>query len=271
MRGKRQASVSLYAGAAVVAVFVIVAIFAPFLSVHSPFQQNLTDALARPSARHWFGVDQIGRDVFARVLFGARYDVSIAIIGVGLAYIIALPFGLASGYFRGKTDAAIAMISDSVLTFPSLVLAIIVVSIIGSSLTGLILTIALTQAPALVRYIRSFVLQIRDMDYIDAALIVGVRHRRIMFVHILRNTVGPTMVILSLTASEAILTAAALGFLGVGVQPPNPEWGTMLNESRTYFVQDPLLMVFSGVAIALLVLGFNLLGDGLRDYFDTRH
>lgn len=270
MRGKRHASISLYVGISIVAVFVLVAIFAPFLSSHSPFHEDLANALAPPSRNHWFGVDQIGRDVFARVLFGSRFDVSIAVIGVGLAYIVALPFGLASGYFGGRTDTVVATVSDSVLTFPSLVLAIVIVNILGTSLSGIIFTIALTQSPALVRYIRGFVFQIRDMDYVRSAVVIGASHTRIMFVHILRNTVGPTMVILSLTASEAILTAAALGFLGIGVQPPNPEWGTMLSESSQYFTQDPLLMVFSGLAIALLVLGFNLLGDGLRDYYDTR-
>ena len=197
-------------------------------------------------------------------------DLVIALVGVGFAYILALPFGLCAGYFGGKTDRIISTVSESLLTFPSMVMAIFIVTVFGSSISGLVITIMLTQAPQMIRYIRGFVMQIRSMEYIEAAKAVGSRTRYVLLRHVLRNTVGNTAVVLSLLASEAVLTASALGFLGLGVQPPTAELGTMLSRARMYFSMAPNLMVFPGLFIALLILGFNLTGDGLRDKIDSR-
>jgi ABC-type dipeptide/oligopeptide/nickel transport system permease subunit len=257
-------------GLCILLVFVFVSLFAAWIAPQAPEDQDLMSALQPPSAKHWFGTDELGRDLFSRVVHAARVDLAIAIGGVMLAYAVALPFGLLAGYYGGKTDRWISSVSESILTFPSLVLAIVLVSVIGTGISGLIVTIMVTQAPQLIRYIRGFVLQIRGMEYVEAARAAGSGTGYILFRHILRNTLGPTVVVLSLLASEAVLVAAALGFLGLGVQPPDPEWGTMLSRSRSYFTQTPHLMIFPGMAIALLILGFNLVGDGLRDMLDAK-
>lgn len=259
---------SLIIGLTILILYIIVALAGPILFPESP--QDLANALKAPSAHHWFGTDEIGRDVFNRVLLGCRVDLLIAIGGVSLAYIIALPFGLCAGYFGGKIDRVICVVSESILTFPSMVLAIFIVTIFGSSLIGLILTIMVTQAPQLIRYIRGFVMQIRNMEYIEAAKASGSHTLYILFKHVLRNTTGNTAVVLSLLASEAVLVASALGFLGLGVQPPTPELGTMLSRGRMYFNMAPHLMIFPGLFIAILILAFNLLGDGIRDKIDSR-
>lgn len=258
----------LTAGFIILLFYVVLSITGPLIYPQIP--ENLGNVLKGPSAANWFGTDELGRDLLARVLTGVRTDFFVAIGGVGLAYLVALPFGLCAGYFGGKVNQVISVVSDSMLTFPSTVLAIFIVTIFGSSVTGLLLTITVTQSPQLVRYIRGFVIQIRNMEYIEAANAVGSRLSFILLRHVLRNTVGNTAVVLSLLASEAVLVASALGFLGLGVQPPTPELGTMLSRGRTYFTMAPHLMIFPGLFIALLILGFNLVGDGLRDKIDSK-
>ncbi|WP_135556516.1 ABC transporter permease [Paenibacillus cymbidii] len=261
---------TLFVGAALLFAFVLCSLLAPWIAPYRPDDQNLIAALEAPSAQHIFGTDELGRDNFARIVYACRVDLLIALGGVLAAYAAALPFGLSAGYFGGRIDRLISAISESILTFPSLVLAIIIVSMIGSGKSGLILTIVITQAPQIVRYLRGFVLQVREMEYIAAAKAAGSRTLTILMRHVLRNILGPSLVVVSLLASEAVLVAAALGFLGLGVQPPEPEWGTMLSRSRSYFMSAPHLMLFPGLAIALLILAFNLLGDGLRDTLDAK-
>lgn len=259
---------SLAIGAGILIVYAIVVMVIP-LTVGED-GENLLNTLQAPNPEFLFGTDELGRDLFFRVLEGGRIDLLIALCGVTLAYIFALPFGLCAGYLGGKADRVISVISESVLTFPSMVLSIFVVTICGSSFWGLILTIAVTQAPQLIRYIRGFVMQIRNLEYIDAANAVGSSTFFILTRHIMRNITGNTAVILSLMASEALLVASALGFLGLGVQPPTPELGTMLSRGRMYFERAPHLMIFPGLFIAILILGFNLLGDGIRNRLDSK-
>lgn len=259
---------SLVIGLIIISIYIAMYIFGPMLI--GDITEDLNAALSRPDAQHIFGTDELGRDLFSRVIIACRVDLYIAICGVGLAYLLALPFGLCSGYFGGKIDRVIATFSESLLTFPSMVLAIFIVTIFGSSVTGLMLTIVVTQAPQLIRYIRGFVLQIRSMEYIEASKACGSKTSFILMKHVWRNTFGNTAIILSLLASEAVLVASALGFLGLGVQPPLPELGTMLSRSRMYFQLAPHLMIFPGLFIAILILGFNLLGDGLRDKIDSK-
>lgn len=259
---------SLAIGFVILLIYALLALLVPVIFKQIP--ENLGNILKPPSGNHWFGTDELGRDLFARVLTGIRIDFLIAIGGVGLAYLAALPFGLCAGYFGGKVDRVISVAAESMLTFPSTVLAIFIVTIFGSSVSGLMLTITVTQAPQIVRYVRGFVMQIRSMEYIEAANAVGSKLSFILSRHVLRNTIGNTAVVLSLLASEAVLVASALGFLGLGVQPPTPELGTMLSRGRTYFVMAPHLMIFPGLFIALLILGFNLVGDGLRDKIDSK-
>lgn len=262
--------VRLFLGVLLVLGFVILAVFADFVSPYSPEYQDTADALSGPSVGHLLGTDELGRDIFSRVVFGARVDLTIAITSILAAYLLALPFGLSAGYFGGKVDTTISSVSDSILTFPTLVLGILLVTVLGGGITGLVLVIAATKAPQLIRYIRGFVTEIRNLEYIEAARAMGASHRRVLMVEVFRNIAGPSMVVASLMASQALLIASALGFLGLGVQPPTPEWGTMLSRGRDYYAQAPHMMLFPGSAIATLILGFNLIGDSLRDLLDVK-
>jgi peptide/nickel transport system permease protein len=237
-------------GAVIVTAFGALALLAPLLAPADPNEQDLLAALAGPSARHWLGTDALGRDILSRIVYGAQFEMAIVLPSVLLAAALALPFGLMSGYLGKWADRIISTLSDSLLTFPALIV---------------------TQAPQMVRYLRGFTRQVASSQYILAARAAGSRLPTIIGRHVLRNIIGPMLVILSLFASEALLVIAALGFLGIGVQPPTPEWGTMLSEGRADFIANPHVMIFPGLAIAVLILGFNLLGDGLRDRLDNRN
>jgi peptide/nickel transport system permease protein len=266
-----QARTGLIIGLGIIAFFLIMAVVAPFLAPYSATSQELLDALKPPSAAHLFGTDALGRDILSRIMFGASFEMIVVIPAVAVSFLIALPAGLLAGYRGGWVDRTISSISDSVLTFPAMVLAIVLVAVLGSGMLPLMLAIVATQTPQMVRYIRGFTGQVRSADYIMAARASGSRAFVVLARHILPNILGPIMVILSLFASEALLIIAALGFLGIGVQPPTPEWGTMLSEGRADFQSSPHVMIFPGLFIALLILGFNLLGDGLRDVLDKRN
>lgn len=252
------------------ALFALLAIFADLLPVKDPNNQDLSSALQGPSVGNFFGTDALGRDVLARVVHGSAVELQVVIPAVLMSLLIALPAGMLAGYRGGWFDRSIGWISDSVLTFPAMVLAIVFVAIFGSGIPTLILAIVTTQSPQMVRYVRGFTNQVKSSDFVMAARASGSGVTSILLHHIVPNILGPIMVIVSLFASEALLIIAALGFLGIGVQPPAPEWGTMLSEGRVDFLYAPHVMLFPGGAIALLILGFNLLGDGLRDYLDKR-
>lgn len=262
---------SLAIGLGIVAFFLLVSFFASLISPYDPTSQDLLNNLKTPSAAHLFGTDALGRDILSRVIHGTSFELIVVIPAVTIGILIALPAGLLAGYRGGWIDRLISWVSDSVLTFPAMVLAIVLVAVFGSGFFTLILAIVVTQSPQMMRYIRGFTVQIKSADYIMAARASGSRLGSILFRHVLRNILGPIMVILSLFASEALLIIAALGFLGIGAQPPAPEWGTMLSEGRVDFLAAPHVMIFPGLAIALLILGFNLLGDGLRDLLDKRN
>lgn len=268
MGKKEKKDYSLVVGAGILIVYLLIAFIGPL--VVDGANEDLMNALKAPGAGYLFGTDELGRNLMGRVLHASRVDLMIAVCGVSLAYLLALPFGLCAGYLGGKVDRVISVVSESILTFPSMVLSIFVVTIFGSSFLGLVLTIAVTQAPQLIRYIRGFVMQVRNLEYIEAARASGSTTCFILTRHIMRNITGNTAVVLSLLASEAILVASALGFLGLGVQPPTPELGTMLSRGRMYFGMAPHLMIFPGLFIAALILGFNLLGDGIRNRLDSR-
>ena len=258
-------------GAVIVTAFGALALLAPLLAPADPNEQDLLAALAGPSARHWLGTDALGRDILSRIVYGAQFEMAIVLPSVLLAAALALPFGLMSGYLGKWADRIISTLSDSLLTFPALVIAIVLVSVLGTGVLPLAVTLIVTQAPQMVRYLRGFTRQVASSQYILAARAAGSRLPTIIGRHVLRNIIGPMLVILSLFASEALLVIAALGFLGIGVQPPTPEWGTMLSEGRADFIANPHVMIFPGLAIAVLILGFNLLGDGLRDRLDNRN
>ena len=257
-------------GAVIVVAFALLALLAPWISPADPNRQDLLSALAGPSGEHLLGTDALGRDLLTRILYGARFEIAIVVPSVLAALVVALPFGLLSGYHGRWVDRVISTLSDSVLTFPSLVIAIVLVAVLGTGTWPLVVTLIVTQAPQMVRYVRGFTRQVASTQYVLASRAAGSRVTTILIQHVLRNVLGPILVILSLFASEALLVIAALGFLGIGVQPPTPEWGTMLSEGRADFVEHPHVMIFPGLAIALLILGFNVLGDGLRDRLDQR-
>ncbi|MGZ9810875.1 ABC transporter permease [Pseudoroseicyclus sp. H15] len=261
---------NLLVGAVLVALIVLAAIFAPLIAPQGPYEQDLLATLRPPSAAHWFGTDQFGRDIFARVIFGARISLLEAAVGVGLAVALGVPLGLLSGTAGRRMDAAIMWVMDVLFAFPAVVLAILIVSILGPSLINLLIANAIFAVPVYARLTRNITLSLREMDYVEAAMALGASRLRLMFDHILRNALAPIIVQSTLTAGTVVLSAASLSFLGLGAQPPLPEWGAMMSEGRNFIGVNVYLSLFPGLAVMVMVLGFNLLGDGLRDLLDPR-
>ena len=257
-------------GTGVVLVYLGVALAAPWLAPHDPLAQDLSAVLAPPGGSHPFGTDPLGRDLLSRIIAGTRVDLTITVLGSSLAAAIALPAGITAGYVRGTVDRAVSAVADSALTFPTLLLAVVLVNFLGNSVGTIIGAIAVTTTPALLRVVRGATLQIATAEYVDAARVTGAGPVRIMSRHLFPNIAGQAAVYTALLASQAVLTVTALGFLGLGVQPPTPEWGAMLARSRTYLSTAPFVMLFPGLAIGGLVLGLNLLGDALQRAVDPR-
>lgn len=266
----RRYPIGLVIGLGILVTITLVAALAPWVAPVDPNAQDLGNILASPSSEHWFGTDTLGRDMLSRVMYGSRFEIFMVMPAVLVALLIALPIGMSAGYLGGWVDRTISTASDTVLTFPSLVIAIVLVALMGTGTWPLLIAIVVTLTPQMIKYIRTFAGQTASLQFILAARAAGSSTPAIMMGHVSRNIGGPVLVITSLLASEAILITAALGFLGIGVQPPDPEWGTMLSEGRVDFMNSPHVMLFPGSAIALLILGFNLVGDGLRDYLDKR-
>lgn len=269
LRG-RLATPAVAGGGLLIVGFLVVGVLAPWVVRHDPLEQDLAAFLQPPSAARWFGTDDLGRDLASRVIAAARADLLLVALGIGLAVALALPLGLLAGYFRGPLDRAVTAASDAVLTFPTLVLAVVLVSLFGAGLGGVIVAVGLTTAPALLRLIRALVLQTAAQDYIDAARAMGGSHGWILRRHVIPNILGRGIVYTTLLGSHALLTVTALGFLGLGIQPPAPEWGNMLANARTYLATAPWLVAFPAVAIVLAILGLNLLGEALRDLLDPK-
>jgi peptide/nickel transport system permease protein len=267
---RRLATPSAAAGVVLIAAVLLVAALAPWLAGRDPLEQDLAEFVQPPSAARWFGTDELGRDVWSRVLTAARADLTLVVLGIGLAAALALPLGLVAGYFRGPLDRAITALSDAALTFPSLVLAVVLVSLFGAGLGGVVAAVGLTTAPALLRLIRALVLQTAALDFVDAARALGAGHAGILTRHVVPAILGRAIVYTTLLGSHALLTVTALGFLGLGIQPPAPEWGNMLANARTYLGTAPWLTVFPALAIVAFILGLNLLGEALRDRLDPK-
>lgn len=267
---RRPHNLYLGIGIAVLFGYVLLAVLAPHIAPYGIDDQDLLSALSPPSMDHIFGTDSLGRDVLSRVIVGTRFTLTAAVVSVGIAVVVGVFLGIVAGYAEGPLAAAVAGVIDLMLTIPSLVLAIAIASVIGSGLTGLILATTVTFIPPMARLVRGRVLEIKHEDYVQAALAVGAADSRIMLRHILPNALTVILIEASLSAGQAVLVASALGFLGLGIQPPAPEWGTMLGEGREYMETAPHLVLCPGIAISLLILGFNLLGDGLRDRLDTQ-
>lgn len=257
-------------GAVILALFVLTALLAPWLAPYSPIDQNLASRLQAPSWSHWLGTDDLGRDLLSRLIHGTRVSLRVGVIAVGLALVLGTAIGLVAGYKGGKVDELLMRVLDVLLAFPSILLAILVVAILGPSLENAIVAIAIVNVPVYARLVRASVMGVIHQEFIEAARAVGMGHWGIAFRHVLPNCLTPITVQATLGIGTAILETAGLSFLGLGAQPPTPEWGTMLNDARPYIRDAWWLIMFPGVAIIVTVLGFNLLGDGLRDLLDPK-
>ncbi len=258
-------------GLFIITVVILVGVLAPVVSPYdASIDSNLANARLAPSVEHPFGTDRLGRDVFTRIVHGTRVSLIIGFVVVFVSGTIGTTLGLIAGYFGGRVDTVIMRVMDILLAFPAILLAISIVAVRGAGLTNTILAVAIVGIPGYARVVRSMVLSLRERDYVDAARMIGVGDGRIMFGHILPNSMTPIIVQMTLGVGGAIIFAAALGFLGLGVQPPTPEWGAMIADGLPFLRQSPYLVFFPGMAIMVTVLGFNLLGDGLRDALDPQ-
>jgi peptide/nickel transport system permease protein len=256
------------AGIIVIAAMGFLAAAAPLLTPYDPLQQNLSSALRSPSAAHPLGTDNLGRDILARIMYGARISLLIGVFAVGIAIAIGVPLGLLSGYFGGWVDMLIQRIADIMLSFTTFLLALALVAVLGVGLKNVIIATGVGVAPQFIRLARGLALSLREQVYVEAATGFGVSELMILGRHVLRNSLTPLIVYATLNIGITIIVAAGLGFLGLGVQPPTPEWGTMLGEGREYIFHASYMATFPGLAIFLAVLAFNLIGDGLRDALD---
>ncbi|MDQ0430922.1 peptide/nickel transport system permease protein [Planomicrobium stackebrandtii] len=237
---------------------------------YRPNQTDLTNKLQGPSASNWFGTDSFGRDIFTRLIFGAKLTLYVGFLSVFIGGIIGVIFGIISGYYGGRVDAVIMRLMDVLLAFPGILLALAIVAVLGGSLTNVIIAVGIFSVPAFARVVRGSTLSVRKLEYVDAVRALGASDFRIIFKHILPNIMSPIIVQASLRIATAILTGAGLSFLGLGAQPPAPEWGAMLNEGRQYMFEAGHVALFPGLMIVLVVLAFNIFGDGVRDALDPK-
>lgn len=261
---------SALVGAAMVGFFVIVALAAPLLPIPAPEATDWAAVRQAPSAAHPFGTDEIGRDMLSRMVWGAQASLLAGVLSVAIAVAVGVPLGVLAGYFGGWTDAAISRMTEALLAIPFLILAIALAAFLGPSLTNAMIAIGLSAVPIFIRLTRGQAIAVKAEDYVDGARAIGLGHGRILARYILPNVLPPILVQATLTVATAIIAEASLSFLGLGQQPPAPSWGSMLNTAKNFLEQAPWMALFPGAAIFLVVLGFNLLGDGLRDALDPR-
>ena len=257
-------------GAAIVLAAILAALAGPLVMPFNPSDQELALRLEGPSVRHWFGLDELGRDILARVLVGARISLLVGLVVVGVSSTIGTLLGSIAGYFGGIVDEILSRLMDILLAFPGLLLAIAMVAVLGPSLTNVIIALSLIGWVGYARLVRGQVLRARELEFVQAARALGASIPRILGQHIIPTALPAVTVQATLGMGGAILAEAALSFLGLGVQPPTPSWGTMLSYGRAHMLEAPHLTIFPGIAIAVLVLGFNFLGDGLRDALDPQ-
>lgn len=257
-------------GGLLIAALLTAVILAPVLSPHDPLDQSFPRQLKPPSWGYLLGTDEFGRDILSRIIFGARIALGIGTLAVGIAVALGVPLGLVAGYFGGVLDTAIMRTMDVLLAFPYLLLALIVVTLLGFGLTNVMIAVGLVYVPQYSRIVRSVTLSVRERLFVEAAHAMGGSNLRIILRHVLPNCLAPIIVQTTLSLGWAIVNAAGLSFLGLGAQPPTPEWGAMLSSGREYMRNAPWITTFPGLAILFTALGFNLLGDGLRDALDPR-
>lgn len=263
-------NLSTWAGLVIVVALIAAAIFAPQLATHSPSKQNIIDQLAEPGAKYLLGADQFGRDILSRLLYGARYSLTIGFFAIVVAMIVGTFIGMIAGYRGGKVDIISMQVMDVVLAFPSLILGLALVALMGATLTNIIIAIAFTATPAFARIARAGVIAQRDREYVQACQAMGFSGPRILFFHIMPAILPEVMVMASLWMATAVRTEASLAFIGLGLAPPTPTWGGMVRDGFNNILSSFHLAIIPSLAILLLVLAFNLIGDGLRDVIDPR-
>ncbi|UFT98492.1 ABC transporter permease [Radiobacillus kanasensis] len=257
-------------GLTIISLLIVIAIFAPLVATHSPIEQDMINRYQAPSGEHWLGTDALGRDIFSRIVYGTRISIQVGLIAVGISAIVGILLGGIAGYFGKWPDLIIMRFIDIMMAFPSILLAIAMVAVLGANLTNTMIAVGIVGIPQFARIVRSTVLSVKETEYIEAARAIGAKNNRILFSHVLPNCLAPIIVQATLSVGTAILDAAGLSFLGLGAQPPTPEWGAMLSDGRAALQSAPWVIMFPGLAIFLVVLGFNLFGDGLRDALDPK-
>lgn len=267
---KLKANRGALVGLVIIAFFTLLAVSAPLLPIPDPNATSWSAIRKAPSAMHWLGTDDIGRDILSRMIWGAQASLLAGVVSVAIAVAIGVPFGLISGYFGGWTDQIISRVTEAFLAMPFLITAIALAAFLGPSLTNAMIAIGLSAMPVFIRLTRGQVLSVKTEDYVEGARSIGLRHSSIILRYILPNVFAPILVQATLTIATAIIAEASLSFLGLGQQPPAPSWGSMLNVAKNYLSQAPWMAMWPGAAIFLVVIGFNLLGDGLRDALDPR-
>ena len=257
------------AGALVLATVALLALFAPWLTPYDPMALKILDRLQSPRATHWFGTDELGRDVFSRVIFGARYSLLIGALVVVVSMVCGVLLGLAAGFFR-RLDGPVMRLVDAMMSFPDILLAIALVAVLGASMTNVILALAIVYTPRVARVVRASTLVVRELLYIEAARAIGIPTWRILFIHVLQNIASPILVQATFIFAYAVLAEAGLSFLGVGVPPVLPTWGSMISSGQQFAHQAIWLVVFPGIAIILSALSLQMVGDGFRDLLDPK-
>jgi peptide/nickel transport system permease protein/oligopeptide transport system permease protein len=257
-------------GGILVLAVVLMAVLAPLIATHDPFKTSFLTVRKAPSALNWLGTDELGRDIFSRLLYGSRASLMAGVVSVVIAVVVGVPFGLLAGYFGGWTDASVSRVTEALLAIPFLILAIALAAFLGPSLTNAMIAIGISATPIFIRLTRGQVLGVKTEDYVEGARAIGLPDLWIIARYIFPNVLPPIVVQATITIATAIIAEASLSFLGLGQQPPNPSWGSMLNTAKNYMAQAPWMSIFPGGAIFVIVLAFNLLGDGLRDALDPR-
>lgn len=257
-------------GLAILIALILLCAAAPLVSPHDPTRQSLSNALQSPSSEHWMGTDYLGRDLYTRLLYGGRLSLSMGFLAVLIGLVIGLPLGAISGYFGGWVDLLIQRVTDVLLSFPSFLLALILVALLGVGVRNVVIATGILAIPSFIRLVRASVLVLRDQPFVDAGRALGGSDGYVILHHIIPNTLTPVIINGSLNLGYAITTAAGLGFLGLGVQPPTPEWGMMLGEAKTYIFSHSYMVTFPGLIILVTIVSLNLVGDALRDVLDPR-
>jgi len=267
-----QKNKSAMAGLVIITLFIALAVCADFIADYETvvIAQNIEQRLQPPSAEHWFGTDNYGRDIFARVVHGARMSLTIGIVSTLISVFFGGILGALAGFYGGYVDNIISRVMEALMCIPAILMALCIIAALGPSLINLMIAITVSQVPGFTRLIRSVIMTLRDSDYVEAARSCGTSDARIIYRHIIPNAIGPIIVQATMAMADMILTAAGLSFIGMGIAPPTPEWGTMLSEGREQIRNAPYIITFPGLAIILSALSFNMLGDGLRDALDPR-